>query len=308
MIASNGLTAQKPARHIRNSALSQVPQRSFGDTSWVSLALQNCAEFLVPAIRSGKSHKIVNAVRAIAHAPTSEQVYDVINAACDTVLGEAYAVHDSHLISEVTAARSIIGTVVAEVEARNEREALAGPLLRETVDTYVRLIGLVDKLAAQRLDAIGDLAVRIGRTMHQSSSTLLDIEIAGRLCAVGTLASADSDTQPAHRSHPVIGETFLLSVPSLAHVAPIVRSHQEWFDGRGGPDGLAGEEIPFASRVIGVAATFVELVTGCDRQEPIAPTMACRKLAAAAGTRFDPRIVSATLTLLRFRQRTNRSA
>jgi response regulator RpfG family c-di-GMP phosphodiesterase len=172
----------------------------------------------------------------------------------------------------------------------------------------VRLISLLDKPAAQRLEAVGNLAARIGFAMHQSSSILLDIELAGRLHGVGMLASAAAPLAADVREHAVIGETFLRSEPALAHLAPIVRSYQERFDGSGFPDGLSGDEIPYASRVIGVATAFVDLITDSPEHEAVLPNTACRKLAAAGGTWFDPRIVSATLQLLRFRQRTNRSA
>jgi response regulator RpfG family c-di-GMP phosphodiesterase len=308
MIASHGLSGSPRRRDPAAAALSAVPLRAFGDTAWVTLALESCRRHLTPAIHSGKSHRIANAVLAVAHAPTPEQVDDVVGAACDTMLAEAYAARDSRLVSNVANARPVIETVMAELRERRQRDALAPALLRETVDAYLRLIALLDKRAAQRLEAVGDLAARIGYTMHQSSSVLLDIELAGRLHGVGMLSPAALPSALAAGEHAVIGETFLQSVPALAHLAPIVRSYQERFDGLGFPDGLSGDEIPFASRVIGVAAAFVDLITGSPEHEAVLPATACRKLQAAGGTRFDPRVVAATLQLLRFRQRTNRSA
>lgn len=305
MIASHGMTEPAHRRKRAGGALGAVPLRAFGDTSWVGLALESCTQYLAPAIRSGNSHRIASAVLAVAHAPTPEQVDDVVGAACDTMLADAYAARDSHLVSQVANARPVIEDVLAEVRARRQRDALAPALLRETVDAFLRLIALQDKQIAQRLDAVGNFAARIGHAMRQSSSVLLDIELAGSLHGVGLLAQKG----PAECNQPAVtGEAFLRTVPALAHLAPIVRSYQERFDGLGFPDGLCGDEIPFASRVIGVAAEFVELITGSPAQEAVLPATACRKLAAAGGTRFDPRIVSATLQLLKFRQRTNRSA
>jgi len=307
MIASQ--SAPRPApRRDSAAALRAIPLRAFGDTAWVTLALESCRRHLAPAIQSGKSHRIANAVLAVAHAPTAEQVDDVVGAACDTMLAEAYAARNSRLVSNVANARPVIETVMAELRERRQRDALAPALLRETVDAYVRLIALLDKPAAQRLEAVGNLAVRIGYTMLQSSSILLEIELAGRLHGIGMLAPKATPPAKDLREHAVIGEAFLRSVPALAHLAPIVRSYQERFDGLGSPDGLSDDEIPYASRVIGVAAAFVDLITGSPEHEAVSPTTACRMLAAAGGTRFDPRVVTATLQLLRFRQRTNRSA
>ncbi len=174
----------------------------------------------------------------------------------------------------------------------NEREAAAPAVLREMVDGYVQIVSLLDPRLAERLDATGRLAVRIGSAMHQSPAELLDIEFAGRLHEIGTLS----------------GEAFLQRIPSLAHLAPIVRSHRERFDGRGYPDGLRGAEIPLASSIVGVAAAFVELVTESPDAPTLLPNDACHELSLAAGTRFDPAVVNAILHVLHFRRQTGRSA
>jgi HD-GYP domain-containing protein (c-di-GMP phosphodiesterase class II) len=96
---------------------------------------------------------------------------------------------------------------------------------------------------------------------------------------------------------------FLSGIPSLAHLAPIVHAHHERYDGHGFPDGLHGDEIPVAARIISVAAAFVDLVTPSSPFEAMLPNDACRELAVRAGTEFDPTVVSATLHLLNFRQR-----
>jgi HD-GYP domain-containing protein (c-di-GMP phosphodiesterase class II) len=309
MIASDRFARRTRQHDVAGSTLARVPQRSFGDTSWITLALQSCVQHLTPAIQSGVPSRIANAVRAIAHAPTAEQVDDVLGATCDTLLSEAYAARDSRLISNVAKARTVIETVVGELRDRNQREAIDPGHLRETVDTYVRIVALSDRRAAQRFDAVGHLAARIGSAMHLSPPTLLEVELAGRMHDIGTLAIPESTYSPqAFEEHSTVGEAFLNGVPSLAFLAPIVRSHHERFDGKGYPDGLAGEEIPVASRIISVAAAFVDLITESPAHEAVLPNTACRKLAAAAGTQFDPRVVTATLRLLQFRQRTNRSA
>jgi hypothetical protein len=110
MIASNEFVSFA-RRRTSDRVLARIPQRAFGDTAWVALAIKSCAEHLAPAIASGKPHDIANAVRAIAHAPTLEQLDDVIGAACDAAISEAYAVRDTRMISNVASARSVLGSV-----------------------------------------------------------------------------------------------------------------------------------------------------------------------------------------------------
>jgi len=304
MIVPNRLVDYAPQRDA-NETLARIPQRTFGDTGWVTLALKNCAEHLAPAIRSGKSHRIANAVRAIAHAPTLEQIDDVVGVACDTVLSEAYAIRDTRLVSNVATARTVIDTVIADLRGQTEREAIAPFLLRETVDAYVQLTALIDQRLAERLDAVGRLAGRIGSAMRQPACAQLEVELAGRLHDIGALATqGTSNTTNGFERSPLVGETFLKGVPSLAHLAPIVRSHREHFDGSGYPDGLRGAEIPLGARIICVAALFVDLVTERPEQAAVLPHQACYQLRLFAGTRFDPEVVAAGLHFLHFRHRT----
>jgi HD-GYP domain-containing protein (c-di-GMP phosphodiesterase class II) len=96
------------------------------------------------------------------------------------------------------------------------------------------------------------------------------------------------------RTHTIQGERILKQVGgALARVARYVRSSHERYDGRGYPDGLAGEAIPIESRIVSVCDAFSAMTT--DR--PYRPAMpidaALEELHDSAGTQFDPRVVSA---------------
>ena len=97
------------------------------------------------------------------------------------------------------------------------------------------------------------------------------------------------------RRHSVIGERILSGVPSLERVASVVRSSHERWDGRGYPDGLAGEEIPIGARIIFVADAFCAMT----EERPYAPARsvenARQELRDCAGTQFDPAVVTAFL-------------
>ena len=93
--------------------------------------------------------------------------------------------------------------------------------------------------------------------------------------------------------HSVSGQRILQTVPELAEVGRIVRhSHERW-DGAGYPDGLAGQDIPFESRIVFCADAFHAI--RCDRPyrrgRPAAVALA--ELRHNAGTQFDPVVVDA---------------
>ena len=93
--------------------------------------------------------------------------------------------------------------------------------------------------------------------------------------------------------HTLIGERILSASPALRPVAPVVRASHERFDGRGYPDGISGERIPLAARVIAVCDAFDAMVSERPYSPPIPLEDALDELSRCAGTQFDPAVVRA---------------
>jgi HD-GYP domain-containing protein (c-di-GMP phosphodiesterase class II) len=94
------------------------------------------------------------------------------------------------------------------------------------------------------------------------------------------------------RRHTLIGERILGVTPALAPVAKVVRrSHERW-DGRGYPDGLAGEEIPLAARIIFVCDAFEAMTAGRPYKAAVSVEEALEELRRNAGSQFDPAVVA----------------
>ena len=257
------------------------------------------AEHLRTAIASNRPHRIANAIRSMAHAPNLDEVEILARTICDAIVSDAYATRNTEAIAQVMSARHAISAAIGELRSQAEYQAPDVALLREMVDGYVRFVALHDSQLAERLDAVGGLAERLARSMKLPAATVLEVELAGRLHDIGIIGASREHV----KRHPAAGAAFLSGIPSLAHLAPIVHAHHERYDGHGFPDGLHGDEIPVAARIISVAAAFVDLVTPSSPFEAMLPNDACRELAVRAGTEFDPNVVTATLHLLNFRQR-----
>ncbi|HYP48394.1 MAG TPA: diguanylate cyclase [Thermoleophilaceae bacterium] len=100
------------------------------------------------------------------------------------------------------------------------------------------------------------------------------------------------------RRHSIIGERILAGVPSLGHVASIVRSSHERWDGAGYPDGLSGEDIPIGARIVFVADSFCAMTEARPYAAARSVEGARHELAACAGTQFDPAVVAAFLAVI----------
>ncbi|MBN2550140.1 MAG: response regulator [Anaerolineales bacterium] len=95
------------------------------------------------------------------------------------------------------------------------------------------------------------------------------------------------------KQHAVIGSELLHSVPYLAQAIPIIRHHHERWDGLGYPDGLAGEDIPLAARIVTVADSFDAMTTLRVYQSAVSPERALQQILVGSGNMYDPEVVSA---------------
>ncbi|MBX3150537.1 GAF domain-containing protein [Candidatus Obscuribacterales bacterium] len=95
--------------------------------------------------------------------------------------------------------------------------------------------------------------------------------------------------------HAVAGAQLLESFPDLKHLAPIVMAHHEEYDGEGFPQGLKGDEIPVAARIVCVANSYHELVADKVYGAGMNPTEAQQQMVEGAGSQFDPTLVEALI-------------
>ena len=101
------------------------------------------------------------------------------------------------------------------------------------------------------------------------------------------------------KTHPVKGAEIVQQIKALKEVVPLVYHHQERYDGKGYPAGLAGDKIPIGARIVAVLDAFDAMTS--DRVYRRAPgyERALEELKQYAGTQFDPKVVEAFLAIVR---------
>jgi diguanylate cyclase (GGDEF)-like protein/putative nucleotidyltransferase with HDIG domain len=150
----------------------------------------------------------------------------------------------------------------------------------------------------------GEIAARLG----VDAETVERIELAGRLHDVGKVGIPDhivekpAPLEPAElavmRQHPELGAELLAGL-GCAPVDDWIRHHHEHWDGTGYPDGLAGEQIPLASRIILVADAYDAMLSDRSYRAAMMPGFAIAELRRWSGRQFDPEVVEAALAVLR---------
>jgi putative two-component system response regulator len=150
------------------------------------------------------------------------------------------------LTDDLESAESLFLTLGRFIEARD-------PFTEDHCD---RLVDYSTALAsALNLDPADLDALYRGAFIHDIGKIAIPDRI---LLKKGKLTVAEYDLM---KQHPVIGDDLCRTVRSLDAVRPIVRHHHERLDGRGYPDGLAGDAIPLLARIVTVVDVFDALTT-----------------------------------------------
>lgn len=171
----------------------------------------------------------------------------------------------------------------AAVEAKDRYTAGHG--LRVTLVSI--LIAQELGLAADELDTL-----RHAATFHDIGKIAVPDHVLHR---TGRLSDADFE---AMKVHPVEGARICAKLAVLRDAVPLIRSHHERIDGRGYPDGLAGDEIPLGARIIAVADAWDAITSDRPYREGQPAFVALEEIRRCSNTQFDDRVVRAFIEVL----------
>lgn len=187
-------------------------------------------------------------------------------------------------------------------------------LLEEAEDAYVQTVSALasaidvrDSYTSGHSQRLAELAVKIGQAMGCDKDELEDIRWGALLHDIGKIgvpddilrkpSSLENHEMEIMRQHPEIGARIVEGVKNLATVAPIIRAHQERYDGSGYPDGLQADAIPRIARIISVADAYVAMTDERVYRKARSHEAALKEIERCAGSQFDPKVVNAFLTV-----------
>jgi len=155
---------------------------------------------------------------------------------------------------------------------------------------------------------VAKYAVAVAKELGLPPEEIDDIEAAAYLHDVGKIGIPEKIlVKPSRlteeefkiiKTHPEISARILAPVEFKSTVIPAVLHHHEHYNGRGYPDNLKGEQIPFEARIMAVADSYDAMTTNRPYRPPRDISWARQELARCAGSQFDPQIVKAFLKVL----------
>lgn len=205
----------------------------------------------------------------------------------DAVLVEAIAaslgsaLHRAELIADIERSfTTTLAVVTSTVEAKDDYTACHGNDVAELAERVALRMGLSAKEAR---------GVHYAAMLHDVGKIAVPSEI---LCKQGPLTEEEWVVM---RSHTVVGAELVERIDAFAHLAPAIRSSHERIDGCGYPDGLAGEQIPLAARIVAACDTYDAIVTDRPYRAARTPAEARKELLRACGSQLDERVVTVLL-------------
>jgi putative nucleotidyltransferase with HDIG domain len=203
----------------------------------------------------------------------------------------------------------------AQLEGRTrELAALQVGLL----GTVLQTLSLRDKMTARHSAAVARYSREIARELGLNERDQDIVHTAALLHDIGKFIFPDSilfaDTRLTKeqfeivRMHPEQGARLVARIEGYGPVAEIILAHHERIDGNGYPNGLIGEQIPLAARIISVADTYDVMTSRDSYREPVSSREAIEELRRVSNKQLDARVVETFIGLLEQRSVTFRHA
>lgn len=178
---------------------------------------------------------------------------------------------------------------------------------RELLELMVTTLEARDPYTSGHSRRVQNYAVQIARYLRLPERETRALSQAALLHDVGKihekyariLSKTDQltpDEWALMQEHPVDGERLVSTMSRLKELTPAIRHHHEQWDGTGYPDGVAGEDIPLAARIIALADTIDAMTSARPYRAPLAPEQVREELVRCRGRQFDPWLTDQVLS------------
>ena len=203
-------------------------------------------------------------------------------------------------------------SMVASPELAVQTEVSDRHILSRAIQALIEILEARDAYCVGYAKAVTALSVRIAGALDLPTKSVQAVQIGGLLHDVGRVGLRDevvhkmgslSPSEESHvATHVLLGERVLGHLFGDPEFLALVRHHHEWYNGRGYPDGLVGEEIPICARVLSVADAYVAMTQDRPHRRSKTPQDALREICRRAGMQFCPKVVGVLLEVLGYRR------
>ncbi len=204
----------------------------------------------------------------------------------------------------LSAVAAMFATQSRNIELFCEKESL----LSNAVRAWVSVIDARDAYTCGHSERVALFGKRLAEEIGLTEDECERLYLTGLLHDVGKIGVADSTLRKTTqlndnefndiKRHPDVGWAILHDLHQLDYVLPGVVHHHERIDGKGYPDGLIGEDIPLAGRILAVADAYDAMTSDRPYRKGMPQEKAIKILNEGAGTQWDPKLVETFLRIM----------
>ena len=197
------------------------------------------------------------------------------------------------------------GDMAREIRLKTEKLSHA---YIQIVQALAASVDAKDRYTHGHSSRVAEYSREIARRAGFSRTEQDDIYMAGLLHDVGKIGISDAiinkpakltdEEYAAIKTHPAVGAEILKKITDLPWLVVGARWHHERYDGRGYPDGLAGEAIPEIARIIAVADTYDAMTSNRSYRGSMPQERVRAEIERCKGSQFDPAFADIMLNMI----------
>lgn len=198
--------------------------------------------------------------------------------------------------------------VKKQTRKAEERRQKVERLSNQIMETLAGTIDAKDKYTKGHSSRVAEYALNIAKRMNKSEKEQQEIYYLGLLHDIGKIGIPDGIINKTSRltdeeyklikTHPIIGAEILENISEMPELVRGARWHHERYDGRGYPDGLKGDEIPEAARIIGVADAYDAMTSKRSYRDMLPQSIVRAEIEKGKGNQFDPKAADKMLEMI----------
>lgn len=209
------------------------------------------------------------------------------------------------LLVHIQEAEGLYSQLRQQVQMLEQKNRQIEDLTLEIIQSLARTLEAKDQYTEGHSQRVAQTSTTIAQYLQLPVQLKYQVQLAAQLHDLGKIGIKEAVLNKTDRltdaeftlikQHPIIAQRILQPLRRLHPVIAPILHHHEHFDGKGYPDGLQGEAIPLAARIIAVADAFDAMTSARPYRDPLPMTVALDELHAHTGSQFDPKITAAFL-------------
>lgn len=198
------------------------------------------------------------------------------------------------------------------VNEKNDELSRTYDMLRgrymDTIEALRLVVDAKDIYTRGHSDRVSFYAMKLGKHMGLDDKTVELLRIGGLFHDVGKIGTSDDILSKSGKltvseydmikQHTVKGAHILSALSMFKEIVPIVKSHHEYLDGSGYPDGLKGDQLTIETRIVSVVDAFDAMMSDRQYREKLGLETARQQLMLNSGTQFDDKVVTSFLEMI----------